>query len=214
MRRRVILLGPPGSGKGTIAVKLQKELGLCHVSSGHMLRREVDNGSTVGRRAKLFLDNGELVPDDVVLELMNSWLSSPNAEEGFVLDGFPRNLAQAKVLDEWLRRSPIERVILFDSPESVTVDRIIGRRTCPKCGRVYQLPTLAPIKGGVCDECGTLLVQREDDQEPVVRKRYDIYRQETEPLTAYYQQQGKLTVVDATRPLEQRLSAATAAVRE
>jgi len=214
MRRRVILLGPPGSGKGTIAVQLQKELGLRHVSSGHLLRREVDNGSTVGRRAKLFLDNGELVPDDAVLELMNSWLSSSNPEEGFVLDGFPRNLAQAKVLDDWLGRSPIERVILFHSPESVIVDRLSGRRTCPKCGRVYQWPTLAPSKDGVCDACGTLLVQRGDDQEPVVRKRYELYRRETEPLAAYYQEQGKLTVVDATGPLEQRFSAATAALRE
>jgi adenylate kinase len=208
----VILLGPPGSGKGTIAVRLQKELGLRHVSSGHLLRREVDNGSTMGRRAKLFLDNGELVPDDVVLELVNSFLSSSNADEGFVLDGFPRNLAQAKVLDGWLRRSPIETVILFDSPESVIVDRITGRRTCPKCGRVYQWPTLAPKKEGVCDDCGTLLVQRDDDQESVVRKRYDIYRRETEPVVAYYRHQGKLTVVDATRPLEQRLSATTAAL--
>ena len=149
-----------------------------------------------------------------MLELMNAWLSSSNAEDGFVLDGFPRNLAQAKVLDEWLRRSPIERVILFESPESVNVDRLTGRRTCPKCGRVYQWPTLAPGKDGVCDDCGALLVQRDDDQESVVRKRYDIYRRETEPLAAYYQQQGKLTVVDATRPLEQRFSAATAALRE
>ncbi|MEO8425945.1 MAG: nucleoside monophosphate kinase [Verrucomicrobiota bacterium] len=209
----MILLGPPGSGKGTVAVHLQKELGLPHVSSGHLLRREVENGSTMGRRAKLFIDKGELVPNDAVLELVNSWLLSSDAEEGFVLDGFPRNLAQAKVLDEWLRQTPIEKVILFDSPESVIVDRITGRRTCPKCGRVYQLPTLAPSKDGVCDDCGTMVVQREDDQEPVVRKRYDIYRRETEPLAAYYRQQGKLTVVDATRPLEQRLSAATAALR-
>ena len=209
MKRRIILLGPPGSGKGTIAARLQSELNLSHISSGHLFRQEVEKGSDVGRRAKMFLDNGELVPDDTVLELMERRLEGGALQGGFMLDGFPRNLAQAKVLAGWLaeRQQPIEAVVLFDAPEDAIVERISGRRSCAQCGQVYQIHTMPPKVAGVCDGCGSALVQREDDAEETVRKRFGIYQRLTEPLVEYYRQQGKLTVVDAFAPLEQRFAA-------
>ncbi len=207
MRRRVILLGPPGSGKGTIAARLQENFGFNHVSSGQLLRREVELDSAVGRRAKSFLDRGELVPDQTVLELMERWMDAMPPGTGFLSDGFPRTLSQARALDEWLasRGQAIDAVLFFNCPEAVMIERIAGRRVCPQCGRVYHQVTLQSRVAGRCDECGVALVQREDDTAPVVRKRFEIYSRQTEPLVAYYRAQGKLTEIDATRPLDAQM---------
>lgn len=214
MKRRIILLGPPGSGKGTIAAQLQKELGLAHVSSGHLLRQEVESGSSVGKRAKGFLEKGELVPDPTVLEFMSNWMQSAPLDRGFMLDGFPRTLAQAIALDEWLdaKNAPIEAVLFYSCDLALALDRIAGRQSCPKCGRVYHVRSAPPKVPGRCDGCGAALVERADDSEAVLRKRFEIYAGQTEPLVEYYDRQGRIVVIDASRPPEERLKASLAAL--
>jgi adenylate kinase len=208
MKRRIILLGPPGSGKGTIAVRLQQEFGLNHVSSGHLLRREVERGSTIGQWVKAFLEKGELVPDITVLQVMAEWLQAAPLEEGFLLDGFPRTLSQAMELDGWLanRNAPIEAVILYACELDALLDRITGRRSCPRCGRVYHIYSMSPKEAGMCDECRIGLIQRADDSEAVVRKRFEIYGCHAKPLAEYYGQQGKLAVVDAALSADERFT--------
>ena len=210
----LILLGPPGSGKGTVATRLQQEFGLNHISSGHLLRREVGKDSAIGQRVRLFLEKGELVPDRTVLQFMGEWMKSAPVNDGFLFDGFPRTLSQARALDDWLamRNAPIEAVILYAGDLRLVLDRITGRWSCPKCGRVYHIYSVPPKAAGLCDDCLCALTQRADDSEAVVRKRFEIYKLYAKPLANYYEEQGKLTVVDAALSPEERFAKTVAAL--
>lgn len=201
---RIVLLGPPGSGKGTQASALERKWGVAHISSGDLLRGHVKAGSELGRRAQPFMDRGDLVPDELILDMMEQRLSEPDAERGFALDGFPRTVAQAEALERRLagRGQSLEAVIFLQVPEEELLRRLGGRRVCPQCHAIYQLETMPPKVEGVCNRCGAALVQRQDEQVEVVRNRLRVYAEQTEPLLAYYRGQGLLHEIDGTIGVE------------
>jgi len=191
-------MGMPGVGKGTQAVRLEECLQVPHVSTGDILRSAVRAGSALGRRVKDCLDGGDLVPDDVMGELIGDRLGRDDARAGFVLDGFPRTRPQVDTLDRVLDRMgvPVERVILLRAEEDEIVRRLAGRRVCPGCDAVYHLETNPPISAGVCGRCGSALVQRPDDAETVVRDRLRLYREQTLPAADVYRERGLLAEID------------------
>lgn len=195
---RVVLIGPPGVGKGTQASQLKALLGVPHVSTGDILRDAVQAGTPLGRRVKGFVESGQLVPDDVMGELIAQRLSRPDARAGFVLDGFPRTLEQVGILDTVLARLGVvlDRVFVFSAPEAEIVRRLAGRRTCPHCGAVFHVDSRPPRSAGVCDACGSALVQRADDAEEVIRQRLRVYTEQTMPVTAAYAERGLIQEVD------------------
>ena len=201
---RIVLLGPPGSGKGTQASALQEKWGITHVSSGDLLRAHVGKESELGRQAKPFMDRGDLVPDELILDMMAQRMSEPDARRGFTLDGFPRTAAQAEALDRRLKDlgQQLDAVVYLEVPEQELLRRLSGRRTCPECNAVYQVDTMPPKVEGVCDKCGSALIQRQDEQVDVVRNRLQVYSQQTAPLLAYYRGQGLLREVDGTIGVE------------
>ncbi len=198
----LVFLGPPGAGKGTQAKKLSGDLGLVHISTGDILRDAVSKGTPLGRKAKEYIDRGELVPDDLMIALIEEVLPPAG---GVIFDGFPRTIPQAQALDELLerKRMAVDGVILFELDDEEIVRRLTGRRTCPSCGAVYNLVYNPPKKDEICDRCGTKLTQRDDDREEVVRKRLQVYRDQTAPLIDYYAEKNKLIRLDAGRPIEE-----------
>lgn len=196
---RLILLGPPGAGKGTAAGILKKELGILHISTGDMLREQVKAGSALGREAKKYMDSGKLVPDDVVIGMVSEKVEGLQEEESFALDGFPRTKVQAQSLDQTLKelRRPIDRALYFDASTSVIIKRLSGRRVCKQCGFNYHIHNMPPAKPGVCDQCGGELYQRADDSEATVQTRLKAYREQTAELIDYYQLKGSLRRVPA-----------------
>lgn len=200
----LILLGAPGAGKGTQAKRLAEKYKIAHISTGDMLRDAVAKGSELGRRAKGYMDRGELVPDDIVIGIVKERLREEDCRNGFILDGFPRTLKQAEALDKMLSElgKEIDAVINIVVPEEEVVKRIAYRRSCKKCGAVYNL-IYDPPRGKVCDKCGGELYQRDDDREEVVRERYRVYRDRTEPLIEYYRKRGKILDVDGTKNIEE-----------
>lgn len=184
----VILLGPPGVGKGTQGVLLAEGVGLHHLSTGDILRRNREQGTELGKRAQAYMDKGELVPDEVILDMVRDTLAPLPAAKGVVFDGFPRTEVQAErlgpVLDGLSRR--IDLVVVLDADEEVIVRRLSGRRSCPSCGAVYNVFTNPPTAEGRCDRCGAELVHRPDDRPETVRRRLEVYRRETEPLIRFY----------------------------
>ncbi len=198
----VVFLGPPGSGKGTQAKKLSKEMGLLHISTGDLLREAVKNGTPLGKKAKEYMDKGELVPDEVVISLIEEVMPK---DGGFILDGFPRTVPQAIALEEMLKKygRDVDKVVLFEISEEVVVDRLSGRLTCSVCGAVYHIRYNPPKQEGICDLCGGKLIQREDDKEEVVRRRFKVYREQTAPLIEFYEKRHKLIRLDATKDVEE-----------
>ena len=185
---RLILLGPPGAGKGTQAAVLSKRYNIPHISTGDMLREAVNAGSELNARAKAFMDKGELVPDDVVIGIVIDALKSERTRSGFILDGFPRTLAQAVDLDKRLAsdRIKMDVVLYFETSPEVAIERLSGRRVCRSCGYNYHVKNIPPKKIGVCDKCGDELFQRPDDKEETVRRRLKVYEAQTQPLVEYY----------------------------
>ncbi|MFA5038870.1 MAG: adenylate kinase [Candidatus Omnitrophota bacterium] len=191
---KLILFGPPGAGKGTQAKLMIKEYHLPHISTGDILRGEVKNNTDLGREAKAYMESGKLVPDTLVTEMTKKRLSSPDIKDGFILDGFPRTVAQAKALDEILPGG-IDKAIYLKTTEGVVVQRLTGRRVCPKCGTNYHLTNMPPKKDMLCDQCQVELFQRPDDNEATVKNRLHVYLQESEGVLDYYGKQGRLTNV-------------------
>jgi adenylate kinase len=197
---RLVLLGPPGSGKGTQGERLAQALGVPRISTGDILRRNVAQGTELGKKAKAFMESGKLVPDDLVIAMTAERLKEPDARNGFVLDGFPRTTAQADAL---AKLTPVDAVVnLFLEPEEL-VKRSAGRRICPKCESVYHLASNPPRKPGICDKCGTALVTRPDDREEVVRTRIETYERQTAPLVQYYREKGLLREVYASGVIDE-----------
>lgn len=204
MSLRLIFLGPPGSGKGTQAAMLEKDFGLCQVSTGDILRQAVAAGTSLGKQAKACMDAGQLVPDEVVIGIVKEKLAGPDCRKGFILDGFPRTTGQAEALDAIMQNfsAPIDHVIAFQVDDEVVVGRLSGRRTCGGCQAMYHVAFAPPAREGVCDRCGGELVQRDDDREEVVRRRLQVFAESTRPLLDYYRDRGLLTQIPADGPVE------------
>lgn len=196
---RIVMLGPPGAGKGTQASRISDAYAIPHISTGEIFRANVDDGTELGKQAKDYMDRGELVPDEVVVGMVADRLTHRDTETGFNLDGFPRTVPQAQALEELLadRGTPIDVVLRLAIDESEIIRRLTGRRTCRNCGAVYHVEDHPPSQVGVCDACGGELYQREDDTEDVVRNRIGVYRRQTEPLEMFYWERGLLRDVEA-----------------
>jgi adenylate kinase len=194
---RLVFLGPPGAGKGTQARELARELNVPQVATGDMLREAVANGTPLGREAKAYMDRGALVPDDVIVRLIAERLAQPDAKRGFILDGFPRTIPQADALERLLGDLGVslDRVVYFDVSDAELVRRLSGRRSCPKCQSTFHVTSNPPKRENVCDRCGSTLVQREDDREATVRKRLQVYAEQTSPLLDRYKKRGVLRTV-------------------
>jgi len=197
----LILLGPPGAGKGTQADRLRGDFRLPFISTGDMLRANVREESELGQQAKRYMDAGELVPDELILAMAGERLEQEDARDGFILDGFPRTLEQARALDEQLGRlgRRVTAALLIDVPDEEVVRRISGRRVCVKAGHNYHVENDPPKREGICDQDGSRLIQRDDDRPEVVRNRLRVYHEQTEPLIGYYDERGLLRRVDGTR---------------
>lgn len=200
----LILLGPPGSGKGTQAKRLVNERGWPQLSTGDMLRTAIQSGTRLGMEAKTFMDRGSLVPDNVVIGLIAERTRKPDCEEGFILDGFPRTIPQAEALDTMLSGNgfAVDKAVLFQIPDGELVSRLSGRRTCTKCGAMYHVESARPKKDGICDQCGSTLIQRDDDKPEVIQKRLEVYHRQTAPLAEFYKKQNKLKSLDASQSPE------------
>ena len=196
----LILLGAPGAGKGTQAELLKKQLGIPSISTGNMLREAMANGSALGNLVRSYMDEGRLVPDELVLSIVAERVREPDCKNGFILDGVPRTLFQAQELDRI--KVNIDHVVSLEIDDQVIVDRMSGRRVCPKCGATYHMSANPPKREGTCDNCKAKLVVRKDDAPETVLSRLQIYHETTEVLKSYYENQGKLRVIEANQSIE------------
>jgi len=202
---RIVLVGPPGAGKGTQAQFIASHLAVPKISTGDIFRSNVSTGTELGQQAKAFMDRGDLVPDEITIAMVNSRLQEDDAQAGFLLDGFPRNVPQAetlkKILADWDTRLEIVLELVVDDDE--VVRRLSGRRTCRRCGHIWHVLFDPPSRPEICDECGGELFQRDDDREETIRHRLDVYQQQTAPLISFYADEGILLGIDATGPVEE-----------
>lgn len=197
----IILMGPPGAGKGTQAELIKREYPIPHISTGDMFREAVSNGTELGLEAKKYMDEGKLVPDEVTIGIVKERLAQDDCKEGFLLDGFPRTTVQAEALDEVLSQlgKTIEAAINITVPDEILIERVANRVSCKSCKAVYNLKFNPPKEAGKCDKCGGELIQRDDDKEETIRKRLEVYNEQTNPVLEYYENKGILHVLDGYR---------------
>ncbi|MFF8406352.1 adenylate kinase [Streptomyces sp. NPDC014846] len=203
---RIVLVGPPGAGKGTQAVRLAEKLGVPHISTGDLFRANISRQTELGKLAKSYMDAGNLVPDEVTIAMAKDRMEQPDAENGFLLDGFPRNVSQAEALDRLLESEGItlDAVLDLEVPEDEVVKRIAGRRICRNdSSHVFHVTYSPPKQEGVCDVCGGELYQRDDDTEETVRKRLEVYHTQTEPIIDYYKAQGLVVTISSLGPVDE-----------
>ncbi|MCI8333190.1 MAG: adenylate kinase [Lachnospiraceae bacterium] len=201
---KIIMLGAPGAGKGTQAKKIADKYGIPHISTGDIFRANIKNGTELGKKAKAYMDQGLLVPDDLTLELIMDRFREPDCAAGYVLDGFPRTIPQAEALTRALEANgdSIDYAVNVEVPDENIISRMSGRRACLACGATYHIVHIPTKAEGICDRCGEKLVLRDDDKPETVQKRLDVYHSQTQPLIEYYTDQGKLAEVDGTAPME------------
>ena len=201
---KIIMLGAPGAGKGTQAKQIAAKYQIPHISTGDIFRANIKNGTELGKKAKEYMDQGLLVPDELTCDLVMDRIGQEDCANGFVLDGFPRTIPQAESLDAALSKigQKMDFAIDVDVPDSHIVKRMSGRRACLSCGETYHIVAIPPKKEGICDACGKELVLRDDDKPETVQKRLDVYHEQTQPLIDYYKKQGILHSVDGTQPME------------
>ena len=214
--KRVVLLGPPGAGKGTQATGIAEKYNIPHISTGDIFRANVKEGTPLGKKAKEYMDAGLLVPDELVCDLVEDRVTKDDCSNGFLLDGFPRTIFQAEHFDNFLKANgmEIDSVIDIEVPEEVLMSRMLGRRVCRKCGKPYHIVNMPPKVEGVCDVCGGEVYQRADDTEETVKNRFKVYDEQTSPLIEYYTNTGKLAPIDGTTGLEQVFADICAALGE
>ena len=202
---RLVLLGPPGVGKGTQASNIVKKYNIPHISTGDIFRANIKEGTELGKTAKEYMDKGLLVPDEIVVSIVKDRLSKEDCQNGFLLDGFPRTVEQAEALDNELSKMGIklDKVVNIDADEDILIDRVTGRRICKKCGATYHIKNMPPKVEGICDIDGETLYQRDDDKVETVKTRIQVYLKQTQPLINYYKNKGLILDIDGTKPIDE-----------
>ena len=208
---KIIMLGAPGAGKGTQAKQIAGKYGIPHISTGDIFRANIKNGTELGKKAKEYMDQGQLVPDELTCDLVMDRIAEDDCKNGFVLDGFPRTIPQAEALDAALTKTgqAMDYAIDVDVPDENIVNRMSGRRACQKCGATYHIVSIPPKQEGICDTCGAELVIRDDDKPETVQKRLDVYHEQTQPLIDFYSKKGILKSVDGTKSMDEVFGAIT-----
>ena len=211
---KLIMLGAPGAGKGTQAARVAAELKVPHISTGDIFRSNIKNGTELGKKAKAYMDAGNLVPDELTCDLVADRIAQEDCKNGFILDGFPRTIPQAEALDKVLtsKGEKVDYAVNIDVPDSAIVARMSGRRACVSCGATYHIEFNPPKQEGICDVCGAKLILREDDKPETVQNRLSVYHEQTQPLIDYYDKQGALVTVDGTLPMDDVFAAILAKI--